>query len=86
MHVSLSGIQLHGGGSSWGAGHSEYGQLGLTEIFESQVWVPMKTLAHKAQAVSNVWLHYQASSEGDSRISPGEGKTHAEVVRAQDTL
>lgn len=51
MHVS-SGIQLHGGGSSWGAGHPESRRLGLTEIFESQVWMPMKTLAHKVQAVS----------------------------------
>lgn len=86
MHVSLSGIQIHGGGSSWGAEHSERGRLGLTEAFESQVWMAMKIPAHKAQAVSSVWLYYWASSEGDTGISPGVEKTHAEVLRAQNLL
>lgn len=74
-------FSFHGGGSSWGAGHPEHGRLGLTEISESQVWMPVKTLAHKTQAVSYAWLCYLAPSVESSHSSHGVGETHEEVVR-----
>lgn len=74
-------FSFHGGGSSWGAGHPEYGRLGLTEISESQVPMPVKTLARKTQAVSSAWLCYLALGVESSHSSHGVGETHEEVVR-----